>query len=140
MKQSDCIWVNRNYLLTQALYSLIFRVHPMFRPICGLFRTKFAMKGRMSCIYIPMKSRLPSSKKNSFFGSRNWFPGSEIIATGSTSSRGFASLSSLLIYVQQSYSTLDPLSQFLFIEKASHESLSNICVMLNLLICSYKHY
>ena len=32
----------------------------------------------------------------------------------------------------------DPSSHFLFIGKASHASSSNICLMLNLLICSYR--
>ena len=43
---------------------------PRFHPVCGLFRGKFAMNDRMSCIYIPVKKVFP--------GSRNWLPGSEI--------------------------------------------------------------
>ena len=74
----------------------------------------------------PWNANSPAPKTG-FCGSRNWLPGSEI-ATGCTSSRGLHHWALHLLK-----------SPFLFIEKASNASSSNICLMLNLLICSYKH-
>ena len=77
----------RNCLLTQALYSIDFRVYLIY--FSSNLRT---LQGKVCherqifiLLYDTYEKPAPQLKKNGFCGSQNWLPGSEI-ATGSTSS------------------------------------------------------
>ena len=74
-RRNDCIWADRNYLLTPTIYSWIFRVLPDlgFIQSADSSGESLTWKAELHAIIHPWKPA-PLDTETGFYSSRNWLP------------------------------------------------------------------